>query len=68
MSLGIDFGASWCRAFYSIGDKSWPVYSKDGYALIPSAVEYKIDLSVLVVRLGMIISVERNRLCFWPSI
>ena len=68
MSLGIDFGASWCRAFYSIGDKSWPVYSKDGYALIPSAVEYKIDLSVLVVRLGMIISVDRKRLCFWPSI
>ena len=64
MILGIDFGASCCRAFYSIGDKSWPVYSKDGYALIPSAVEYKLDLSMLVVRLGMIVSVERNRLCF----
>lgn len=50
MSLGIDFGASWCRAFYSIGDKSWPVYSKDGYALIPSAVEYKNDLSMIVGR------------------
>ena len=64
MILGIDFGASCCRAFSSIGDKSWPVYSKDRYALIPSAVEYKNDLSVLVVRLGMIITVERNRLCF----
>ena len=68
MSLGIDFGASCCRAFSSIGDKSWPVYSKDRYTLIPSAVEYTNDLSVLVVRLGMFISVERNRLCFWPSI
>ena len=53
MRLGIDFGASCCRAFYSIGDKSWPVYSKDGYSLIPSAVEYKNDSSVIVGREAM---------------
>ena len=53
MRLGIDLGASCCRAFYSIGDKSWPVYSKDGYALLPSAVEYKRDSSVIVGREAM---------------